>query len=125
MHSRITEKVLKIVRPKAYRGAKTSFSSKFVRKFDGGHSWNQVKIGDTWFNCDPTNISNPEHALFSDKEFKTLGDYYYPDDPSKKEECNVGYKIFLRSIGIKSVHTLKRIKKSIEMSRRHNEDINI
>ncbi len=87
----------------------------FHDRYGGGHSWNQVKIGNTWFNCDVTNIANEEKALFGDKEYKLDNCGYYYAKDCDKEFCDINREDFLRKMNIsRRVISLKSIRERIK-----------
>ena len=98
------KKILKLVKDtKVYK----HYANKYYKKHVRSHAWNQVKIGDAWFNCDATNYKNPETALMTDEEFNSRRSKYYSNTPSKKE----------------SVITLEEIRSAIKRERDNNQSI--
>ncbi len=68
----------------------------FYPKYDvslaGPHGWNQVKIGDHFFNCDITNYDNPDTALLSDQEFNSKWIKYYRRKSEIEHDCPISIK---------------------------------
>ncbi len=84
------------------------FGKRFYNLHSGGHAWNQVRIGDNWYNCDITNISPDKKILYSTKEFSYNKDYYYADLSTKDDiphDCTVDFqdKKFNSKISLKAI----------------------